>query len=375
MTRLELTLWSSALAVVVLVIAVVAVQSLHRRRTAPQEVPVPEPAPEPTPAAPAPREPLAAVVVNPSKFEDVGPLRAAATRVCADLGWAEPLWLETTAEDPGVGQTKEALDAGADVVVACGGDGTVRCVGEALAGTGTPMGLAPAGTGNLLARNLDVVTPRGAELSPDDVDAAMRVALTGQDRPVDVGWITVVGPGGDEHTAPDEQAFLVMAGMGFDAAIMANAPEALKARVGPIAYVVSGLQQLKGKRARVTIDVDGARHERRVRTVVVGNVGKLQGGLALLPDAEVDDGRLDVVAIGPRNLAEWAGVTGRVLTGRGRGADRIHHWSGKGIALRADTPQPAQLDGDPVGDAVELRMRVDEHALLVRVAPGVGAKP
>jgi diacylglycerol kinase family enzyme len=263
-----------------------------------------------------------------------------------------------------------ALEAGADLVAACGGDGTVRCVAQVLAGTGTALGLVPAGTGNLLARNLDVVISRAAEIAPDDAEAAMRVALTGDDRRIDIGWVTAVGPGGDEHERPEEKAFLVMAGMGFDARIMANAPEALKAKVGPIAYVVSGLQHFNGDRVRVRIEVDGSATTRRVRTVVVGNVGRLQGGLTLMPDAAVDDGWLDLVAIGPRGIVGWLDVAGRLITQRRRKDANLQHWRGRSIVLAAEGPQPAQLDGDPIGDVTELRMRVDEGALLVRVAAG-----
>ncbi|MGH3426766.1 MAG: diacylglycerol/lipid kinase family protein, partial [Mycobacteriales bacterium] len=100
--------------------------------------------------------PLPAVVVNPSNIKNLAMLQGQITSVCADLGWASPLWLQTTIEDPGVGQARAALAAGADVVLACGGDGTVRHVAQALAKTGTPLGLLPAGTANLLARNLAV---------------------------------------------------------------------------------------------------------------------------------------------------------------------------------------------------------------------------
>ena len=358
------------LAVVAAVVAVTLVMQLRasvarRARTQPPE--------EPVVAEPADR-PLAAVVINPSKFADVGPLRAQNTRACRELGWADPLWMETTVDDPGVGQTRQALEAGADLVAACGGDGTVRCVAQVLAGTGTALGLVPAGTGNLLARNLDFAISRAAEISPDDVGEAMRVALTGDDRRIDVGWVTVVGPHGEEHERPEERAFLVMAGMGFDAAVMASVPEKLKAKVGPIAYFVSGARELRGHRTRVRIDVDGVSHSRRVRTVVVGNVGKLQGGLTLMPDAEVDDGYLDAISMGPRGLIGWVDIAGRLITRRGRPDGRMDHWRGREIVLTADTPQPAQLDGDPVGDARQLRLRVDERALVVRVAAGAQPK-
>ena len=317
---------------------------------------------EPVPFAADPEDrPRVAVIVNPTKF-DGGTLhvRQQVEGVCTELGWAEPLWFETTVEDPGVGQTRSALEAGADVVLACGGDGTVRCVGEVLAGTGTPLGLLPAGTGNLLARNLD--------MDSADIPAATRHALSGDDREVDVGWITVIGEHGQEHTRPEEQAFLVMAGMGFDAAVMANAPEDLKAKVGPLAYIVAGLRLMRGKQTRVRIALDGDESRlRRVRTVVIGNCGKLLGGIVLMPDAQVDDGWLDVVSIAPKGLGGWAAVAGRVITRRRRGDRRVEHWRAREIVVTAETPQPAQLDGDPVGNALELRMRVDPRVLLVRV--------
>jgi diacylglycerol kinase (ATP) len=302
--------------------------------------------------------PLVAVVVNPSKFDDVRPLRRVIEQACTQYGWAEPLWLETTEEDPGGGQARQALAAAADLVVACGGDGTVRHVAQELAGSGRPLGLLPTGTGNLLARNLD--------LTLGDPASAMRAALAGTNRRLDVGWARMTGPDG-EDLGPEE-AFLVMAGLGFDAAVMAGAPEALKARVGPFAYVVSGLRQLRGRRVRVTITVDGGQPiHRRVRTVLVGNVGTLLGGLTLMPDASVDDGWLDGVTIAPEGLAGWAAVALRVITRTRKGHPRVEHWRGREITIEADHPEQAQLDGDPVGRVSALHLRIQPLALALRV--------
>ena len=93
-----------------------------------------------------------------------------------------------------------------------------------------------------------------------------------------------------------------------------------------------------------------------------------------MPDAEVDDGWLDVVAIGPRNTAQWLQVVGRVVTRRGRDDGRLQSWRAKEIVLRTETAQEAQLDGDPIGPVREMRMRVDEKVLMVRVVPGTGVK-
>jgi diacylglycerol kinase (ATP) len=296
---------------------------------------------------------LPAVVVNPNIIDDLATLQAQITGVCAELGWAPPLWLETTVEDPGGGQARIALAAGADVVLVCGGDGTIRHVAHVLAGSGTPLGLLPAGTGNLLARNLAI--------GLGDPVRAARIALCGKNRAVDVGRVFI-----DDRA--EEQVFMVMAGVGFDAAIMAGAPHQLKSRLGPLAYFVSGIRALSGPRASIALAVDGRiAPPHQVRTVVVGNCGKLLAGLVLMPAARVDDGLLDVVSIGPRDIFGWLAVTARVLARRCRGHQIVQHWQGRTVIISAEAPQLAQLDGDPVGEVRGLRMSIDPGALLVRV--------
>ncbi|MGE3286395.1 MAG: diacylglycerol kinase family protein [Pseudonocardia sp.] len=330
-------------AAVAILVVLVALLLVHRARRARL------PLPTVLDAEPEDR-PLPAVVAHPLRIGDG--VREKVTRVCTELGWREPLWWETTAEDPGTGQARAALECGADVVMACGGDGTVRSVAEALAGTGVAMALLPTGTGNLLARTL---------ATPMDLVPAVRTALTGDDRKVDVGWVRVDG-------AERERAFLVMAGTGFDATIMEATPEALKVRVGPLAYVISGLRAMRGRRTRVTLTLDEAPpFRRRTRTVLIGNSGTLLGGLVLMPAATVDDGLLDVVSIAPKGIVGWAAVLVRVLTRRRRGHPRVEHWQARSIVVVADAPQPSQIDGDPIGEVTELAVRVSQGALVVRV--------
>ena len=119
----------------------------------------------------------AAVILNPTKLDDLSLLRRRVDSEVLSAGWRPTVWLETTAEDPGHAAARAALDAGVDLVLVAGGDGTVRVVASELAGTGVSMALLPSGTGNLLARNLSV---------PLDTDAALRLALTGRPRRIDV---------------------------------------------------------------------------------------------------------------------------------------------------------------------------------------------
>ncbi|HEX7537707.1 MAG TPA: diacylglycerol kinase family protein [Dermatophilaceae bacterium] len=301
---------------------------------------------------------VAAVIVNPTKFDNLQAVREQVTRGCAAAGWGEPMWVETTAQDPGTSQARQAVLDGATVICPLGGDGTVRAVAAALVGTETPLGLLPGGTANLLARNLN--------LPVDSLDHALTVALTGQNKRIDVGRLTVDRSG--EHERPEEHIFLTMAGVGFDAAIMADAPERLKKKVGPLAYTFSGAKNLRGPqfKVRVTID-DEPEFSRRARTVVIGNCGKITGGLVLMPQAQVDDGWLDAVILSPVGVVGWVAVAGRVISRRRKGHQRVDHHRLRSVAVRCDRPVEVQIDGDPVGQARALSATVDPLALVVRV--------
>ncbi len=335
------------------------------------------PADRPPDPAVAARQERIAFVVNPTK-PDAPKLRELVQGVFGDAEF-RPMWFETTVADPGVGQARAALDQGADVVVAVGGDGTVRAVAEAMAGSGRPMGLIPLGTGNLLARNLDL--PVG------DPDAALRTILTGADRAIDVGRIRVLeyarggadaGRGADpDHIADPDQdhLFLVIAGLGFDAAMVADTNDGLKAKVGWMAYFVSGLRHLHGRRMRARITVDDAEPVgARLRTLMIGNCGKLPGGFTLLPDARIDDGILDIAAVDTKvGVVGWAQLFGEVvLQGLGMRNDlpakigRIDHTRGRRVRVRIDGGEHAQVDGDVLGVATEIESWVEPGALLVR---------
>ncbi|WP_029088243.1 diacylglycerol/lipid kinase family protein [Brevibacterium album] len=300
-------------------------------------------------ALPAPTQ--AALIVNPSK--DMA--RAAVAllgELCAEKGWPAPLVFETEPEDAGGGQARAALEAGADLVIVAGGDGTVRLVAEQLVGTEVPMGIVPAGTGNLLARNLDMVL--------DHTEGALRIALDGRDSVIDTGAI-LLGGREEPHT------FLVMAGIGFDAAVMSDVSPARKAKVGWLAYVEAGSRKLLGSRVSVRVRVDeGEERELKVRSVVAGNCGRLQGGVWLFPEAEIDDGQLDLLVVSPKNLAEWVGVVASIA---GRLVRRGLHTAtaqGERFSVRVEHPVEVQIDGDPFGTTDRMELSVMPASLVVR---------
>jgi YegS/Rv2252/BmrU family lipid kinase len=314
--------------------------------------PAPRPAVREELVSPVPRTKQLAVVLNPVKVEDVAAFQALVARMAAESGWSEPTWHETTVEDPGRAMAEQAAVDGAELVLVCGGDGTVRTVCAELAGTGVAVGVVPAGTGNLLARALGV---------PLFLQAAIDVALNGQDRAVDLVAISGDGIAADEH-------FMVMAGMGFDAAIMEGANDQIKAKVGWLAYVVSGLRNLMFAPVRIEVSVDdGPWTRHRARTVVIGNVGYLQAGIPLLPDATLDDGILDAVILHPRRFLSWIPLAVRIMSKARRTDETVNRMTGRTISVRAAHDTPRQLDGDAIGAGKELHAEVLHGKLLVRV--------
>jgi diacylglycerol kinase family enzyme/membrane-associated phospholipid phosphatase len=309
-----------------------------------------QPVLEPVSASPEDRRVLA-VVLNPVKIDHPESFKARVGAAARVAGWDEPLWFETTVDDAGGSMARAAVAAGADVVAVAGGDGTVRVVCSEMAGTGVPVGVIPAGTGNLLARNLNIPLLR---------DLAVDTVLRGQDRAIDVVRIS-----GDSLGTT---RFVVMAGLGLDAAIMAGAPDALKARIGWPAYIVAGARHLRYPAVRVEITIDGASPvRRRARTVLIGNVGFLQAGIPLLPDARIDDGVLDVVVIAPQGLFRWVPLALRVMARRRRTDEELDRFTGHSVTLRVAHAAPRQLDGDPVGAGTEMTAVIEPGVLLVRV--------
>ncbi|MCU1567380.1 MAG: diacylglycerol kinase, partial [Pseudarthrobacter sp.] len=243
---------------------------------------------------------------------------------------------------------------GADIVIAAGGDGTVRCVAEVLSGGDIPMGLLPLGTGNLLARNL------GMDVT--DYDGAMAGTLIGTERKIDVVRA--------RRSNPDkEQLFLVMAGVGYDATIMADTNEELKHKVGWLAYVDAGIRNLPGKPVKATIVIDGKKAVHRgVRSVMVGNCGKVQGGLEIFPEAKVDDGLLDVAVLAPHHgKLGWLSVVAGMI-GKGRGKDTaVEYFQGKTVEITLEHNDDYQLDGDHEGQGKHVLMTMDPAALTLRM--------
>ncbi|WP_442933313.1 diacylglycerol/lipid kinase family protein [Micromonospora psammae] len=289
--------------------------------------------------------PRSAVVVNPAKVTDLDDFRRTVNDALGAAGWPEPTWYETTVADPGRGQTEAAVRAGAQVVFACGGDGTVMACVSGLVGTDAALAVLPQGTGNLLAANLGLST---------DLAAGLEVAVERGLRRLDVG-------------AVDDRYFAVMAGMGFDAQMLQDTSETTKARIGWPAYIMGAAKHLRDRPMRVSIRIDDRPPlRRRARSVLVANVGRLQGGVRLLTDAEPDDGWLDVAVLTPRTLRHWLAM-GWALVRRRGSVPRMEVLRGRRVEITSNRAQPRQLDGDLIEPGRTLTAEVRPEALWLCV--------
>jgi diacylglycerol kinase (ATP) len=290
-----------------------------------------------------------AFVVNRTRVrawpEASGRCRAAA----AASGW-DPLLLETAEDDAGTGLVHDALAAGARLIFAVGGDGTVRACAQALAGSAVPLAIVPQGTANLTARALGI---------PSALGAALATGFGRHERRIDLALA-------------DGITYAAMAGIGVDAAVVGATPGGLKSRAGWLAYAAVGTRQVFGRRTTFEVRLDGAPPlTRRARSVVVGNAGLLPGGFRLLPEARLDDGQLDVGILAPASPLGWARVAYRVLTASRHQDPALERHRARSVEIHAAGELPREVDGEVISPGRSLTVTVVPAALLVRV-PGPG---
>ena len=317
----------------------------------------------------------AGIVWNPSKTskEQLQGALGEAAELCVS-------WFETSEEDPGGGAAQRAVEAGADVVLAAGGDGTVRAVAEYLAGSdaGVDLGIIPLGTGNLLARNLGVPV--------DDLGAAFERALHGEADPIDIGWVMLGG--GDEPrqaAAADgtrRHAFAVMAGFGLDAHMITETDDDLKDRAGWLAYVESLGRAFSASEVigvRLT-EPDGATSGAQAHTLIIGNCGQLQAGVTFLPDANPADGELDLLVLSADSISGWADTLKNFVWDNGirrllgasdddekaKSTDSTAHRRVTGLLLELSEPRVFEVDGDTLGETSRIEITVQAAAVRVR---------
>jgi diacylglycerol kinase (ATP) len=251
-------------------------------------------------------------------------------RVLEGEGVLDPLWYEVPKAKRAPEQVRRALEAGAELVFAWGGDGTVRrCAGE-LAGEDACLAVIPAGTANLFAANFGI---------PRDVEEAVAVGLHGERRRYDVGRFK-------------GERFAVMAGVGFDAAMIRGADD-LKERIGRMAYVWSGSRNLREQPFDAAIEVDGAEwFDGRATCILVGNVGEVFAGVEVFPDARPDDGQLELGVVTADGLVQWARTLARTATGDPVRSPFVRTTRARKVKVKLSRKVLYELDG---GDRTKVR--------------------
>ncbi|HOA89211.1 MAG TPA: diacylglycerol kinase family protein [Propioniciclava tarda] len=292
-------------------------------------------------------------------FVVLNPVHRSARRAASELARqaaasGRPLTiLRTSVAEPGGSQARAALDAGARLVVVVGGDGTVRQVAGALAGSGVPLGIVPTGTANLFARNLGL---------PARLSGQVSTALIGTPTSSDIGWAR--SRHGDEWSG--EQPFLVVAGIGRDAATVLATRPWLKRRLSWLAYFEAGLRHSWRPPVPMTVAVDG-RPERAVDAwcVLAGNHGRLPAGITVFADARGDDGVLDTLIVAVKRPWHWASVAAKGVLHVSSDVAALDYGRAHDVVVRPRTPQPVHLDGDPFPAVDEARWRVAASELIV----------
>ena len=262
-------------------------------------------------------------------------------------GVTDPLWYEVPKSRKAPKQVKRALDEGAELIFAWGGDGTVQRCLQVLAGSGTPLAIVPAGTANLLATNLGI---------PADIEEAVQIGLGGVRRRIDVGRI-------------NGERFGVMAGAGFDAAMIRDADAGLKDKIGRIAYVWTGAKAVEAKPFRARIRVDGtAWFDDKASCILVGNVGKLFGGVEAFDDARPDDGKLEVGVVTADGLVQWARTMVRTAVGTTARSPFVQVTRAESIEIKLSRKVLYELDGGDREKVKRLEITVEPAAIDICVA-------
>lgn len=262
-------------------------------------------------------------------------------------------YIETSKEEGAKALAEKALGDGVDLLAVSGGDGTVMEVLSALVGKNIPVAVLPAGTGNLLSINLGV---------PMTVPEAVHVALSGHPYELDLA------------RTDEDRYFAIVGGMGADAAMIRDADREAKNKLGVLAYFWAALRNLPRRRARVTITLDDQPgFQRRAKSVIVANMGKITGGLEAVPTASPDDGQLDVGVLKAETLGQWLRLIGYALLGRSQEAPDFDVYQARRVTLDTPFPEPVQFDGEEGGRTRHLSVEIVPKAVRIMLPEGAPA--
>ncbi|MDH2427057.1 diacylglycerol kinase family protein [Sphaerisporangium sp. TRM90804] len=256
------------------------------------------------------------------------------------------LWHEVPKSKKAPKQVRKALKEGADLVFVWGGDGMVQRCSDAMAGSGVPMAVLPAGTANLFAANMGI---------PEDLPEAVRIGFQGEHRKLDLGVLN------GEH-------FAVMAGAGFEAQMIADSDKDAKSRLGRLAYFKAAVQHVGGPLVPMKVKIDGVDwFDGPASCLLLGNVGTITGGIEAFDDARPDDGWLEVGVSTAQGPIQWARVIGKMATGRSEESPFVRITRGRKVTATFETPLTYELDGGDRDATTKIKAEVAPGALTLCV--------
>ena len=267
-------------------------------------------------------------------------------KVLERRGVTDVFWREVPKSRFAAKQLKCAVDEGAELIFVWGGDGMVQQCINVAAGREVPLAILPAGTANLLASNVGI---------PKEIEAAVEIGLAGNLRSIDVGRV-------------NGERFAVMAGAGFDARMISDADGGLKDRVGRLAYVLTAAKNIRQKPFAATIKVDGATwYKGEASCILLGNVGKLFGGVEAFEDASPDDGELELGVVTAEGVRQWAGTVVRAVAGSASKSPHVRTTKVRSVRIKMDRKVPYEIDGGPREKARKLRVEIEPGAVRLCV--------
>jgi diacylglycerol kinase (ATP) len=261
-------------------------------------------------------------------------------------GVSDPLWYEVPKSRKAPKQVRRAIEEGAELLFVWGGDGTVQHCIDALDGSEVAVAVVPAGAANLFASNLGI---------PKDIEKAVDIGLRGPRRKVDVGRL-------------NGERFAVMAGAGFDAQMIREAEAGLKDRLGRVAYVWTGVNQLGRKPFEAEIKVDGTTwFEGKASCVLLGNVGELFAGVEAFEGARPDDGVLDLGVVTADSVLDWVRTIARTAAGAASSSPFVQVTKARRAEMTFDRKVLYEVDGGERASVKKLEAEVEPAAVEVCV--------
>jgi YegS/Rv2252/BmrU family lipid kinase len=259
-------------------------------------------------------------------------------------GVVDPLWVEVAKSRFAPKQVERLLEEGAELFFVWGGDGMMQRSIDPLAGSDTPLAIVPAGTANLLATNLGI---------PQHIEQAVSIGLRGKRRKLDVGRF-------------NGERFAVMAGAGFDASMIHDADGSLKDRLGRIAYVWTGSRNLRARPFHAKIKVDGVPwYTGAASCILVGNVGRLFGGIEVFADARPDDGRLEIGVVHADGVVDWVRTLARTATGHAERSPLVQATSATKVKVKLDRKVLYEVDGGDREKVKSFTIKVQPEAIVI----------